>query len=308
VQGAAVAKPPVLSTSYFTHPDAVGFSATDLKADAPHFYSRWSNPTLDVLERRLALLEGGEAAVSFASGMAAIVTLFHDRLQAGDHLVLSNVCYAGVSEYAHHVLPRHGVSVTAVDTTNPEAVAAAMRPNTRLVHIETPANPILRITDIAAIAKVAHAGGAELSVDSTIATPIAHAADRTRRRLCLPLADQVPLRPRRRAGRRGDRPGRPHGGTAPRRADPHGRSAVAVLGLPDPARHGDAGAAHGAARSQCAEACRVSVGHTKVRGVNWPGLRGHPGHEIARRADAQFFGPPQFFGEGRRGRDGAAAG
>src|SRR5262245_51672321 len=91
VQGAAMAKPPVLSTSYYTHPDAIGFSATDLKADAPHFYTRWSNPTLDVLEARLALLEGGEAAVSFASGMAAIVTLFHDRLNAGDHLVLSNV-------------------------------------------------------------------------------------------------------------------------------------------------------------------------------------------------------------------------
>lgn len=172
VQGAAVAKPPVLATSYFTHPDAIGFSATDLKADAPHFYSRWSNPTLELLERRLALLEGGEAAVSFGSGMAAIVTLLHDRLQAGDHLVLSNVCYAGVSEYAHHALTRIGIEVTAVDTSEPARVAEAMRINTKLVHIETPANPILRISDIEAIAGIAHAHGAELSVDSTIATPI----------------------------------------------------------------------------------------------------------------------------------------
>jgi cystathionine gamma-synthase/methionine-gamma-lyase len=165
--------PPVLSTSYYTHPDAIGFSATDLKADAPHFYSRWSNPTLELLEKRLALLEGGESAVSFASGMAAITTLLHDRLQAGDHLVLSNVCYAGVSEYAHHALRRLGIEVTAVDTSEPERVAKAMRLNTKLVHIETPANPILRITDIAAIAEITHAHGAELSVDSTIATPIA---------------------------------------------------------------------------------------------------------------------------------------
>lgn len=172
VQGEAMAKPPVLSTSYYTHPDAIGFSATDLKADAPHFYTRWSNPTLDVLEARLALLESGEAAVSFASGMAAIVTLFHDRLKAGDHLVLSNVCYAGVSEYAHHALLRGGIEVTAVDTSDPERVAKAMRLNTKLVHIETPANPILRITDIAALAEIAHAHGAELSVDSTIATPV----------------------------------------------------------------------------------------------------------------------------------------
>jgi cystathionine gamma-synthase/methionine-gamma-lyase len=170
--GAAVAKPPILSTSYFTHPDAVGFSATDLKADAPHFYTRWSNPTLDLLEQRLALLEAGEAAVSFGSGMAAIVTLLHDRLAPGDHLVLSNVCYAGVSEYAHHSLKRAGIEVTAVDTSQPDRVRAAMRINTKLVHIETPANPILRVTDIAAIAEIVHAHGAELSVDSTIATPI----------------------------------------------------------------------------------------------------------------------------------------
>jgi cystathionine gamma-synthase len=172
VLGAPVAAAPVLSTTYFTHPDAVGFSASDLKDDAPHFYTRWSNPTLELLESRLAALEQGEAALSFASGMAGITTLFHDRLQAGDHLVLSDVCYAGVAEYAHHALPRSGIAVTMVDTSDPQKVAAAMRPETRLVHIETPANPILKLTDIAAIAEVAHAYGAELSVDSTIATPI----------------------------------------------------------------------------------------------------------------------------------------
>lgn len=172
VVGEPLAPPPVLSTTYFTHPDAVGFSASDLKADAPHFYSRWSNPTLELLEQRLALLEGGEAALSFGSGMAAITGLFAGLLQAGDHLVLSDVCYAGVAEYARHALPRQGVEVSFADSSNPDAVAAALRPNTRLVHIETPANPILKLTDIAAVAAIAHAGGAELSVDSTIATPV----------------------------------------------------------------------------------------------------------------------------------------
>jgi cystathionine gamma-synthase/methionine-gamma-lyase len=170
--GEPVTPAPVLSTTYYTHPDAVGFSAEDLKADTPHFYTRWSNPTLDLLEKRLAELEGGEAALSFASGMAAITALFHEHLAAGDHLVLSDVCYAGVAEYAHHNLPRLGISVSHVDTSDPTNVAAAMRPNTRLVHIETPANPILKLTDIAAVAEIAHAGGALLSVDSTIATPI----------------------------------------------------------------------------------------------------------------------------------------
>ncbi|HZA92484.1 MAG TPA: PLP-dependent transferase [Gemmatimonadales bacterium] len=170
--GAPASAPPVLATSYFTHPDAVGFSANDLGEAAPHFYARWSNPTLELLETRLAALEDGEAALSFTSGMAAVGALFLDRLGSGDHLVLSNVCYAGVAELAHDILPKHGVAVTAVDTSNPDAVAAAMRPNTKLVHIETPANPILRLSDIAAIAAITHAGGAELSVDATIATPL----------------------------------------------------------------------------------------------------------------------------------------
>ena len=132
-----------MATSFFTHPDAVGFSANDLNEAAPHFYTRWSNPTLDLLEARLAALDGGEAALSFASGMAAISALFLDRLGSGDHLVLSNVCYAGVAELAYDILPKHGISIAPVDTSNPEAVAAAMQPNTKLVHIETPANPIL---------------------------------------------------------------------------------------------------------------------------------------------------------------------
>jgi cystathionine gamma-synthase len=170
--GAPASAPPVLATSYFTHPDAVGFSANDLNEAAPHFYTRWSNPTLELLETRLAALEGGEAALSFTSGMAAVSALFLDRLGSGDHLVLSNVCYAGVAELAHDILPKHGVAVTAVDTSNPDAVAAAMRPNTKLVHIETPANPILRLSDITAIAAITRATGAELSVDATIATPL----------------------------------------------------------------------------------------------------------------------------------------
>jgi cystathionine gamma-synthase/methionine-gamma-lyase len=113
--GAPASSPPVMATSFFTHPDAVGFSANDLDEAAPHFYTRWSNPTLELLERRLAALDAGEAALSFASGMAAISALFLDRLTSGDHLVLSNVCYAGVAELAHDILPKHGIIVTPVE-------------------------------------------------------------------------------------------------------------------------------------------------------------------------------------------------
>lgn len=170
--GGPASAPPMLATSFFTHPDAVGFSATELAADAPHFYTRWSNPTLALLEARLAALEGAEAAVSFASGMAAITALLLDRLAPGDHLILSNVCYAGVAEFARDTLQRMGVAVSCVDSSDPARVAAALRPATRLIHIETPANPILRVTDIATVAALAKQAGAELSVDSTIATPL----------------------------------------------------------------------------------------------------------------------------------------
>jgi cystathionine gamma-synthase/methionine-gamma-lyase len=170
--GEPVLSPLVPATSFYADPDVIGFSANDLGDDAPHFYARWSNPSASALETRLAGLEGGEAALSFASGMAATSGLFLRRLKAGEHLVLSNVCYAGVAEFAR-TLPNYGVAVTAVDTSDLAAVANALRPETKLVHIETPANPILRLADIAVIADLAHRAGAALSVDSTLATPVA---------------------------------------------------------------------------------------------------------------------------------------
>ncbi len=173
VTGEAVLSPLVPATSFHAHPDAVGFSAADLTTAAPHFYARWSNPTTELLENRLAALDGGEAALVFGSGMAAVSGLFLNLLKAGDHLVLSDVSYAGVAELAHEILPRWGIAVTAVDTSDLAAVEAAIRPETRLVHVETPANPILRLSDIAGIAALTRPRGIPLSVDSTMATPIA---------------------------------------------------------------------------------------------------------------------------------------
>jgi cystathionine gamma-synthase len=170
--GEVVTPSPTLSTSFFTHPESSGFSAHDQTENAPYFYTRWGNPTLALLETRLAALEGGEAAVCFASGMAALSSLFLHHLRAGDHLLLSNVCYAGVAEFAYDTLPRYGISSTPVDTSDLQAVERNIRPNTRLIHVETPGNPILRLTDIEAVAEIAHRRGIELSVDSTIATPL----------------------------------------------------------------------------------------------------------------------------------------
>lgn len=138
---------------------------------APHAYTRWSNPTLRALEVRLAALEGTEAALVTATGMAAVSALVFALLSAGDHLVASEVCYAGSVEMFGLHLPRFGIDVSLVDTSDAEQVRAALRPNTKLVYAETPANPVLRIADIRSLAQVAHAHGVPLAVDSTWAGP-----------------------------------------------------------------------------------------------------------------------------------------
>ena len=171
-EGAPLNTPLVLSTTFRAEPEGVGFSAADLGEESPFFYARWSTPTVRTLERRLADLEGGEDALCFASGMAAITGLLLHLLKPGDHLVLSDVCYAGAAEFARGTLRRFGVEVTPVDTSDLGQVRAALRPNTRLVYIETPCNPILRLTDVEAVSTLAREAGALLAVDATLATPI----------------------------------------------------------------------------------------------------------------------------------------
>lgn len=156
-------------------PGAGAFSADgvdDLTA-LPFLYARWTNPTVRQLEQRLAALEGADDAVATATGVAAIGATFLTFLKKGDHLILSDVCYAGANELARRILPDYGIEVTPVNMSRPEDVAAAFQPNTRLVHCESPCNPILRLTDLAAIAGLARQHGALMSVDSTLATPVA---------------------------------------------------------------------------------------------------------------------------------------
>ena len=154
------------------------FDALLMESDRPpHAYTRWSNPTLRALEERMiALEEAGSttvdtAAVATASGMAAISAILLTFLNKGDHVVASEVCYAGAVELFGERLPRLGIEVSLVDTSDVGQVRAALRPETRLVYVETPANPILRIADIAGLSDLAHGAGALLVVDSTFAGP-----------------------------------------------------------------------------------------------------------------------------------------
>ena len=162
----------VMSTTYLTGAD-IAFSVEGAGEDDPYVYTRWSNPTVDQLEEKLAILEGAEACVAFASGMAAISALFFHCLGSGDRLVMSDVAYAGASELANDILPKLGIDIVKVDMTDLGALAMALTPKTKLVYLETPANPIVRLTDIEAVATIAHEAGVPVAVDSTFATPIA---------------------------------------------------------------------------------------------------------------------------------------
>ena len=155
-------------------PGEGAFSAAGLAdiSQEPFTYARWLNPTVRALETRMAALEGGEDALAFATGVAAIAGMFLTILKQGDHLIISDVTYAGAAELARSILPDFGIEVTPVNLSVPGALAAALRPNTRLVHCESPCNPILRLTDLAEVARIAHAHGALVSVDSTLATPV----------------------------------------------------------------------------------------------------------------------------------------
>lgn len=133
-------------------------------------YGRTANPTRDALEASIAALENGRHGVAFASGLSAIETILK-RLSAGDHVVSEENTYGGTTRLFTRVLARLGIEFTFVDTRDPSRVAAAMRPKTKLVHVETPTNPMMRICDLRAVADVAHAGGALLSVDNTYASP-----------------------------------------------------------------------------------------------------------------------------------------
>ncbi len=155
---------PIFQTSTYVQP-AVGEPR-----NGTYDYGRTANPTREALEANIAALENGAHGIAFASGLAAIEAVVK-RLSAGDHVVSEENTYGGTTRMFNFVLSRLGIEFSYVDARDTDAVAAAMRPNTKLVHVETPTNPMMRLCDIAAIAEVAHDAGALLAVDNTFASP-----------------------------------------------------------------------------------------------------------------------------------------
>ena len=147
------------------------FCRDGVDSRATHQYSRVSNPTVSALEEVLGALEAAPPAACFATGLAAETALLLALLRQGDHVVCGRAVYGGTTRLLQRILAPLGIEAAFVDTTSPAAVAAALTPRTRLVFIETPANPTLEVTDIRAIANLAHGAGALLVVDNTFLTP-----------------------------------------------------------------------------------------------------------------------------------------
>ena len=164
--------PPLHLTSTFAFPDAETGGALFAGEAEGHIYSRISNPTVALLEARIANLEGAEAGLATASGMGAISSLMWTLLKPGDEIITDKTLYGCTFSFMRDGLARFGIKITHVDLRESENLAAAISDKTRLVYFETPANPNMRLVDIREAARIAHAAGARVVVDNTYATPL----------------------------------------------------------------------------------------------------------------------------------------
>ncbi|MCP5431775.1 MAG: O-succinylhomoserine sulfhydrylase [Alphaproteobacteria bacterium] len=162
----------IIATSGYVYQSAEEAEARFKGENQGFTYSRFENPTVDMFERRMALLEGKPLARATASGMAAVTAALMCQLRAGDHVVASKALFGSCRYIVEDLLPRYGIPSTLVDGRDTDAFRKAMRPATRAVFLESPANPTLDIVDIAAVAAIAHEAGARLVVDNVFATPL----------------------------------------------------------------------------------------------------------------------------------------
>jgi O-succinylhomoserine sulfhydrylase len=159
-------------TSSFVFDSAAQAAAVFTGQEPGNIYSRFTNPTVAAFEKRLATMEGGDACVATASGMAAILSMVLALLKAGDHIVCSRTVFGSTINLFNNVFARFGVTTTYVDPSDLAAWSSALRPNTRLLFVETPNNPLTEVADIAALAQIAHGAGALLAVDNCFLTPV----------------------------------------------------------------------------------------------------------------------------------------
>ncbi len=256
-------------------------------------YGRYGNPTWRAVERKLSELEGGEETVLFASGMCAATTTFLALLPANSHLIVTNDCYRRTRQFIDEFLGRMGVSVSVIDPSNLEQFEAAIRDDTAVFFTESPTNPYLRVTDVPAFAKVAHARGVKVIIDSTFATPVNH-------RALSEGADLVVHSATKYLGGHNDLlagtvtgakeiidPIRKALGVLGGIIDSHG-AWLLLRGLKSLSLRMERHNSNGLALARHLEA------HPKVRGVWYPGLESHPDHAIAQASMDGFGGVVTF--------------
>lgn len=294
---------PIFTSSSFVFRSAAQAAARFAGEEPGNLYSRFTNPTVRVFEQRLAALEGGERCVATASGMAAIMATCMGVLRAGDHIVASRSLFGSTILLLENILGRFGVDTTFVSPTDVSAWDAAIRTNTRLLFLETPANPLTEVADIAALAALAHAHDCLLAVDNVICTPVLQRP--------LELGADIVVHS---ATKYIDGQGRCIGGAVV--------GSEAVVGSHVYSYLRTAGAclspfnawvfAHGLEtlslrmQAHCRNAQQIAEWlqqQRRVTRVNYPGLSSHPQHALAARQQSGFGGIISFNIDG--GRDAA---
>lgn len=279
---------PIYQSTTYVSADADEMAAVYGEQKFGYMYTRYGNPTIHALQAKMAALERGEAALAFASGMAAISSAVLGYIKAGDHVVAARSLYGAAYHFLDQKLPRLGASTTFVQSTRVEDFEKALRPNTRLIYFETPSNPILEILDIAALAALARAHGLPTMLDNTFASPA------LQQPLALGVTVVVHSATKYLCG---------HG-------DAMGGIVVGPKAYIDELRHEylrDFGGVispfnawlilrglrtlHLRMPAHCANAQKIAEfldRHPRVERVNYPGLPRHPGHDIARQQMGAF--------------------
>lgn len=279
---------PIYQSTTYVSADADEMAAVYGEQKFGYMYTRYGNPTIHALQAKMAALERGEAALAFASGMAAISSAVLGYVKAGDHVVAARSLYGAAYHFLDQKLPRLGASTTFVQSTRVEDFARALQPNTRLIYFETPSNPILEILDIAALAALARARSLPTMLDNTFASPA------LQQPLALGVTVVVHSATKYLCG---------HG-------DAMGGIVVGPKAYIDELRHEylrDFGGVispfnawlilrglrtlHLRMPAHCANAQKIAEfldRHPRVERVNYPGLPRHPGHDIARQQMGAF--------------------
>ncbi len=279
---------PIYQSTTFVSTSADEMAAVYGEEKFGYMYTRYGNPTIRALEEKIEKLEGGEAALAFSSGMAAISSAILGYVKAGDHVVASRSLYGAAYNFLNRKLPRMGASTTFVESTRVEDFEKAIRPNTRMIYFETPSNPVLAILDIAALAALGRSRGIPTMIDNTFASPA------LQQPLCLGVTVVVHSATKYLCG---------HG-------DAMGGAVIGPKPYIDELVHEvirDFGGVispfnawlilrgirtlHLRMPAHCSNAQQIAEfldQHPKVERVNYPGLSKHPGHEVAKKQMAAF--------------------